>query len=147
MKDIDSPEAARMRAADPSILFLDVRSREEFEEGHPEGAVNVPVAEPDDSGQMAPNPDFVAVVRALAPDASRTILASCAMGGRSRMACQILEGAGYSNTFNVDGGFHGRRNPILRTLVVPGWKDAGLPVSTGTGDGVGYDSLKRKAGL
>ncbi len=136
-----------MIAADPSILFLDVRSREEFVEGHPQGAVNVPVAEPDEYGQMAPNPDFVAVVRALAADPKRTILASCAMGGRSRMACQILEGAGWSSLYNVDGGYGGRRNPILRTLVVPGWQDAGLPTSIEDGEGVGYESLRKKAGL
>ena len=63
--------------------YVDVRSTQEFEAGHPAGAVNVPLLEPDeDTGQMMPNPDFVRVMQAnFAPDTP--LLLGCKTGGRS----------------------------------------------------------------
>src|SRR5688572_31405843 len=49
--------------------YLDVRTVEEYVGGHAEGAVNVPAFIRDAMGQMAPNPEFLAVVQAnFAPD-------------------------------------------------------------------------------
>ena len=46
-------------------IYLDVRSTWEFLDGHPAGAMNVPLLEPDEqTGQMLPNPDFMRVVQA-----------------------------------------------------------------------------------
>jgi rhodanese-related sulfurtransferase len=66
-------------------------------------------------------------------------------GGRSQRACEILEGAGFSDLTNVRGGFGGARDQSGQ-VVVPGWRDAGLPVSNEVGEN-SYQSLRRKAGL
>ena len=147
MKQTQSTEAAEILKDNPEALFLDVRSRGEFEAGHPEGALNVPIAEPDGFGQMSPNPDFVAVVQALAPALETTIVFSCQVGGRSMRACQALEAVGYTDCINNDGGFGGRGNPMTGQIEVPGWAACGLPVSTDNGEGVSYESLRRQAGL
>jgi rhodanese-related sulfurtransferase len=137
-------EAAKTLAAKPDAVYLDVRSQREFVAGHPAGAINVPVAEPDPrTGQMAFNPEFVAVVeKTLARD--RTIVVGCMSGKRSEMACRTLEQSGYLDLTNVIGGFGGLRDPV-GTLLQPGWVDSGLPVASGPGDEASYESLRRKA--
>jgi rhodanese-related sulfurtransferase len=147
MRQTHSTEAAEILRNDSEALFLDVRSRGEFEAGHPEGARNVPILEPDGSGQMVPNPDFLTVVQALAPGLGGAIVLSCQAGGRSMRACQALEAAGYTDCVNNDGGFGGRGNPATGTIEVPGWAACGLPVSTENGEGVSYASLRQQAGL
>jgi rhodanese-related sulfurtransferase len=124
--------------------YVDVRSTPEFERGHPAGAVHVPLLDVDeDSGQMAPNPDFVRVISAnFAPDTP--LLLGCQMGGRSQRAAQILESFGYSNVTNVRGGFGGARDPMTGRAE-PGWRDAGLPVETKTAAGASYRDLAAKA--
>ncbi len=77
------------------------------------------------------------------PPDSRLVV-GCKVGGRSARACQILEDAGYSNLVNMDGGFHGRFDPMGR-LVQPGWSHHELPTSTDNGDGVSHASLAAKA--
>jgi len=57
----------------------------------------------------------------------------------------LLEAAGYTDLTNVRGGFGGARDTSGQ-VVVAGWRDAGLPVSTEVGDN-GYQALRRKAGL
>jgi len=74
MKVMKVKDAADFLAANSDAVFVDVRSRQEFVAGHPEGAVNVPVAEPDEYGQMQPNRDFAAVMKALAPDSRATLV-------------------------------------------------------------------------
>ena len=110
------------------------RSPPEFAQGHPEGAVNVPVffATP---GGMAPNPDFLDAMRKLYP-AETPLLLGCKSGMRSARACEMLEAAGYTRLANVDGGFHG--SPFT-----PGWLAAGLPTST---TGRTWDQIRGGAG-
>ena len=63
--------------------YLDVRSIPEFEQGHPQGAFNIPLLHIDPgTGQMRPNPEFLDVVRkTFTPDT--TLVVGCKMGGRS----------------------------------------------------------------
>ena len=116
------PKAAHAAMAAGPHCFIDVRTAEEFNAGHPSGAVNVPIAHRSPSGQMAPNADFVAVMKTVAP-AGTKVFASCQAGMRSMNACKALEQAGYGQLVNIEGGFGGRPD-------VPGWRDAGLPVDT-----------------
>lgn len=139
IQELPPEECSAMRANDPSILHLDVRTPQEFAEGHPEGAYNVPIFFPGPGG-MQPNPDFVRVVEKLAPDKSKRLVLSCAMGGRSMRGCHALEPAGYADLVNMVGGFNGYRAPD-GTLVVPGWKDVELPVSRDATRG--WDALKK----
>jgi rhodanese-related sulfurtransferase len=49
---------------DPEYVFVDVRTVEEFEQGHVPGAYNVPIAFRTMTG-MQPNPEFLAVMKRL----------------------------------------------------------------------------------
>ena len=46
----------------PEYVYVDVRTVEEFEQGHVPAAYNIPIAFKTLSG-MQPNPDFLAVVK------------------------------------------------------------------------------------
>jgi rhodanese-related sulfurtransferase len=112
--------------------YVDVRSTREFADGHPAGAVNVPLVEPD-MGQMLPNPDFARVMQhEFAPDAK--LLVGCQVGGRSARAAQMLRSFGFTDVVNVRGGFAGMRDPMGRTID-PGWVERDLPVETGQPEG------------
>jgi rhodanese-related sulfurtransferase len=121
--------------------YLDVRSIPEFEQGHPEGAYNVPLMHVDPgTRQMRPNPEFLDVVRAnFATDAQLVI--GCQMGGRSAKAAEILATAGYRDVANVLGGYGGA--PQFGHV---GWVQAGLPVAQTAADDRGYTALRGKAG-
>jgi rhodanese-related sulfurtransferase len=65
------------------------------------------------------------------------------MGGRSQRACELLAQAGWADVANVRGGFGGERDRS-GAVVIPGWRDAGLPVETGSPAGAGYAELAAK---
>lgn len=123
--------------------YLDVRSIPEFEQGHPEGAANVPLLH-SQGGRMAPNADFERVVAAVYPKDARLVV-GCKMGGRSAQAAALLEAAGYQNVVDVRGGFAGERDMFGR-VSAPGWVDAGLPVAKVAAPGRSYAELRAKAG-
>jgi rhodanese-related sulfurtransferase len=124
--------------------YVDVRSTGEFAGGHPKGALNVPIFEPDeDTGQMAPNPDFLRVMQAtFTPDSP--LLIGCQVGGRAVRAAQMLASFGFTDVTVVRGGFQGSRDPLGR-VVDPGWADAGLPTASGASPGTAYRDLLAKA--
>ena len=125
---------------DAGHTYVDVRSSVEYANGHPAGAINVPLLDVDSSsGMMQPNPDFVRVLQAsFAADAP--LLIGCQVGGRSARAAQMLEAFGFSNVTNVAGGFGGARDPLGRVMA-PGWAESGLPVETASPPGKSYDDL------
>jgi rhodanese-related sulfurtransferase len=123
--------------------YVDVRSTREFEDGHPAGAVNVPLLEPDDSGQFAQNPDFVRVMKAsFAPDAK--LLVGCQAGLRSLKAAQMLETFGFTDVANVRGGWAGARDQSGAVLE-QGWLSADLPVEAEAPEDRTYEALLVKA--
>ena len=127
IESLDPQAAHEAMSKNASRVFVDVRTEQEYDAGHPAGAVNVPWATLDPgTGQMAPNPAFIPTMKKVAP-AGATIYASCQSGVRSMNACKALEAAGWSQLVNVSSGFGGKRDPTGR-VVVPGWRDAGLPI-------------------
>lgn len=88
-----------------SVQLLDVRTPQEYAEGHIEGALNINV-QSDDFQQMAE--------KELSKDS--TILVYCRSGRRSMDAAGILTRLGY-RVINLKGG-------IIE------WKEDGLPVTT-----------------
>lgn len=136
MRDVEPRDALDLTRH--GYVYLDVRTVEEFEQGHPPGAYNVPafVRGP---GGMEPNPDFLDVVARHFPRDAR-LLVGCASGRRSQRACEQLRRAGYAEVVNVVGGFGGVRDDEGR-LVQPGWRDEGLPVAK-RGEGRDYASLR-----
>ncbi len=127
-------------------VYLDVRTVEEFDAGHPEGACNIPIYELDaQTRQLAPNPDFLAVARAgLSPD--QTVFCGCASGVRSYQAALLLRQAGFERVFNVEAGFSGKHDMLGRTVLC-GWAERGHPVAAGPDQRVGYAALRDAAGL
>ena len=138
------PQAHEILKRNPDAIYLDVRTEPEFAQGHPAGAINVPVVFIKGPGHMELNGEFVAVVaKTLARE--KQLVVGCLAGGRSQRACELLEAAGYADLTNVRGGFGGARDAAGQVVVV-GWREAGLPVSTEVGDN-SYQALRRKAGL
>ena len=56
-----------------------------------------------------------------------TLFMLCRSGVRSISAAQALSASGYSNAFNVMGGFEGDKNHDQRRGTVSGWKFEKLP--------------------
>jgi rhodanese-related sulfurtransferase len=140
----EPPQAHEILKSNPEAIYLDVRTEPEFAQGHPDGAINVPVVFIKGPGQMELNGEFVEVVAKTLPREKKLVV-GCLAGGRSQRACELLEAAGYADLTNVRGGFGGARDASGQ-LVVAGWRDAGLPVSSAVGDN-SYQALRRKAGL
>ena len=126
------PDAHDILKTNRDAVYLDVRTVEEFEAGHPAGAQNVPILFVDPATrQPRVNPDFLGAVERIVPRTAR-LLVGCQSGGRSQRACELLADAGFQNLANVAGGFGGAHDQTGR-VVIPGWRDAGLPVETGRG--------------
>ena len=142
IQQISPAEAKETLDQDSQALYVDVRSIPEFTAGHPKGAINIPIMNRGGYG-MEPNSDFLKVAKAVLPK-DKKLLVGCQAGGRSQKACEMLEAEGYTQLANVFGGFGGGRNPETGEPQ-PGWKDLGLPVDTDNGEGVSYESLKKKA--
>ena len=127
IKQIDPKQAANTLQQDKSAVYLDVRTVEEFANGHVPGAVNIPVMSPDPvSRRMTPNPKFLEAVAGQYAKGTK-IICGCQMGGRSQHAAEILDNAGFSDVSNMVGGFGGARDPLGR-IVTPGWLQSDLPV-------------------
>lgn len=127
VKQIDPKQTYDTLQQDKNAVYLDVRTPEEFANGHVPGAINIPVMSPDPlSRRMTPNPNFLAVVEGAYP-AGRKIICGCQMGGRSQYAADMLVQAGYSDVSNMVGGFGGAKDPMGR-IVAPGWLQSDLPV-------------------
>lgn len=94
------------------------------------------------TGQMTPNPDFLAVMQANYPSDAK-LLVGCQVGGRSGKAALVLAESGYAPV-NVKGWFGGRMDPATGQVIDEGWSQAGLPVATGASEDGSYDVLQKK---
>lgn len=74
-----------------AITVIDVRQPAEYEAGHIAGARLIPMSDLSDK------------LNELKPD--QPTLVYCAIGGRSRIAAQMLAGKGFKNIINMAGGF------------------------------------------
>jgi phage shock protein E len=88
------PATARKLVAEGAVV-LDVRSPEEFAEGHLPTAVNIPV---DDFAARIAEVD-----KLVAGDKTKPVVTYCGSGSRSRKAKQQLEAAGYTHVINGGG--------------------------------------------
>jgi rhodanese-related sulfurtransferase len=100
--EIDVDALAKLHAEGATVI--DVRNPDEYEAGHVPGARLIPLPEVADRVAEVPAGEPVYVI--------------CAMGGRSRRACEFLLGQGRDVT-NIAGGTNG-------------WIEAGQPVTAGT---------------
>lgn len=137
-----SPEEAHRMMVDGDYVYLDVRSVQEFEGGHPEGAYNIPLMHMTPEG-MRPNPTFLEEVEATLPK-DRGIVVGCRSGGRSLRAAEAMVAAGYQRVVDQRAGFTGASNPFGQ-VTEPGWEPAGLPVSKEARPGRSYEAIGDRA--
>ena len=126
MKRVSPKEAKALM--DEGWTYLDVRSEPEFQEGHPAGALNIPLMHAGSVG-FVPNPDFLRVVEMAISKDTKLVL-GCRSGGRSMQAAQLLERAGYLHLVDQRAGFGGARDQAGR-VIEPGWTAEKLPVEDG----------------
>jgi rhodanese-related sulfurtransferase len=108
VKNVDAAGAKKIldEAAakkDPKVKVLDIRTPDEFKDGHIAGAVNVDFL----------SKDFAEKAGAL--DKDTTWVLHCASGRRSTKSLETFTKLGFKSILHLDGGF-------------AAWQKAGLPV-------------------
>jgi rhodanese-related sulfurtransferase len=88
---LDKPQYKRM--VSKGYTIIDVRTSEEFEEGHIAGALNINVK----------SEEFIAEIENLTK--SDTLLVYCRSGRRSLYAAQIMVSFGFIKIYDLEGGF------------------------------------------
>ena len=91
------------KAAEPGVVTLDVRTPGEFAEGYIEGARLIDFQSGNFENEIA------------TLDKSATYAVYCRSGNRSGQAVKVMQAAGFTNVFNMNGG-------------VIDWANAGLPL-------------------
>lgn len=143
MKEISAQQANDVMQKDPSVIYLDVRSTQEFAQGHPLRALNIPIMNMVPGMGMVPNSDFLNVVEANIPK-DAIVLVGCKSGGRSARAVEILSEMGFRNLTNVRSGFVGAMD-MTGHIVEPGWSLLNLPLCTKCEENASYSNLAAKA--
>ena len=95
--------AAEKLVKDGKVTVLDVRTPDEYKEGHIAGSKNIDFTEN----------DFEKKISAL--DKSKPYLVHCAGGGRSKNSLEDFKKLGFQSIYHLDGGFKA-------------WQAAGKPV-------------------
>ena len=101
-KHVKADEAAKI-IADGKVAVIDVRTPDEFKDGHIKGAKNIDIMSKDFETQLGKL------------DKTQPTLVHCQAGGRSTRALPIFEKLGFTNLIHLDDGFGG-------------WEAAGKPV-------------------
>jgi rhodanese-related sulfurtransferase len=78
---------------DKAIHLIDVRTPEEYLEGHIPGSRNVPL-------------NRIGEIEKVVPDRGAKLFVYCLSGSRSASACAHLVRMGYTNVFNIGGIAH-----------------------------------------
>jgi rhodanese-related sulfurtransferase len=97
-----SPEDAAEKSNNREAVIVDVRDRDEWDEGHIPGAIHM------SRGTIELD------VEEKVPDPNAMIICHCGGGGRSALAAESLQKMGYKNVRSMAGGFKA-------------WKAVGLP--------------------
>lgn len=90
-KDIGLEEAKQLQ--NEGAMLIDVRSPQEFREGHLDGAISIPEY------------DIKKEIEKIVLDKNKNIVVYCSSGGRSKKAQKTLNKLGYQNVYNVYNGF------------------------------------------
>jgi rhodanese-related sulfurtransferase len=97
------PATFAAAVATPGVVTLDVRTPEEFTEGHIAGAANYNVEDP----------TFTALIATLDPNATYAVY--CRSGNRSQVAVDQMVAAGITSIYELADG-------------IIGWEAAGYPI-------------------
>lgn len=90
-RNITAEEAKELMDSEEGYIILDVRSQEEYDEGHIPGAIVIPHTEIKDRAEGS------------LPDKDQLILVYCRSGRRSKLAAQALVELGYTNIREFGG--------------------------------------------
>lgn len=101
--DLTVDKAAELLASGEKVTVLDVRTPEEFADGHLKDAVNVNFNGGDFEAQLAKL------------DPSKPYLVHCAAGGRSGKSMALFKKLKFTKVYHLADGYNG-------------WVDAGKPV-------------------
>jgi len=96
-KDLDA-----LKQRNPDIVLLDVRSVPEFSSGYIPGALHIPVDQ------------LMNRVHELGKVKNVPVVAYCASGARSQVACEILVDHGFSRLYNLEAGIGGFTGSLER---------------------------------
>jgi rhodanese-related sulfurtransferase len=99
-----SPQDAAAKLKSGEAVIVDVRDKDEWDEGHIPGATHM------SRGTIELD------IEEKVPDTNAMIICHCGGGGRSALAAESLQKMGYKNVRSMAGGFKA-------------WKDAGLPTT------------------
>ena len=88
---ITAQEAKKIIDTEEDCIILDVRTQEEYDEGHIPDAILIPDTEVENRAEEE------------LPDKEQLILVYCRSGRRSKLAAQILADLGYSNVKEFGG--------------------------------------------
>lgn len=102
---VDSRDAKILLDEEEDLVLLDVRTPEEYAEGHLAGAKNIDYN----------NPNFTEQIQQLDPNLKYMLY--CAVGVRSRKSQEIMEEMGFKEVYNVSEGFKELRDQ--RIPVIP----------------------------
>ena len=91
-QDLNAKQFYEMIQKEKNVIILDVRTPQEYQEGHISNAINIPVQI---LGQQLDK---------LKNFKDKKILVYCRSGHRSAIASQILDRAGFKNVYNLKGG-------------------------------------------
>lgn len=90
--DFSYEEVRQKMKEKPETILIDVRSPQEYKEGHLEASINIPLY------------SLQAQEEEKLPDKSQSIILYCQSGNRSRKAMEILRKDGYQNVCHMKGG-------------------------------------------
>lgn len=95
-RSIDNKEISydvlKKLAKDNEVMLIDVRSNQEYEEGHLNGAKNISVY------------NLKNEIEDLEGNKDKLIILYCSSGHRSKKAKEILDNLGYTNVYNLKNG-------------------------------------------
>ena len=94
-RDIGASEVDGLLSSEGGAIVLDVRTSEEFEAGHIDGAVNVDFL----------SDDFAKVLAEL--DRGATYILHCKSGSRSTKALDVMKEQGFTNVAHLTTGYEG----------------------------------------
>ncbi len=86
-----TPEEAKEMIDNEDVIILDVRTEEEYRQGHIEDAILIPDYKLDKLAEEK------------LPDKDATILIYCRSGNRSKLSSHLLIGMGYQNIYDFGG--------------------------------------------
>ena len=104
LKQVKSIDAVKMVKADSKLIILDVRTADEYKEGHIKGAINIDIRQND------------ALAKIDKLDHGAKYIVHCRTNHRSKTAVDHMMVSGFKNIYQMTDGFSG-------------WSENGLPVA------------------